>query len=128
MRADPAEALGRIVSVLVGHSVRRPWATVLLSLGVTLAALWLVLGRFALDSDVTRLFPPDIPWRVAERQMEQAFPQRMDVVVAVLDAATPAAADAAAEALAGALRAKPALFRTVRRPDGGPFWRRHALL
>jgi len=128
VRADPAEALGRIVSVLVGHSVRRPWATVLLSLGVTLAALWLVLGRFALDSDVTRLFPPDIPWRVAERQMEQAFPQRMDVVVAVLDAATPAAADAAAEALAGALRAKPALFRTVRRPDGGPFWRRHALL
>lgn len=128
MSPDPAAALGRIVSVLVGHSVRRPWATVLLSLGVTLAALWLVLGRFSLDSDVTRLFPQDLPWRVAERRMEAAFPQRTDLILAVLDAPTPAAADGAAESLAAALRARPALFRSVRRPDGGAFWRRNALL
>lgn len=128
MSPDPAQGLGRIVSVLVGASVRRPLATVALSLAVTLAALWLVIGRFALDSDVTRLFPADIPWRVAERQMEQAFPQRVDLIIAVLDGETPAAADAAAESLADALRARPTLFRTVRRPDGGAFWRSNALL
>lgn len=113
---------------LVGRSIRHPWRTLLLTALVSLAALWLCLTRFALDSDVTRLFPPDLPWRLAERQMEQAFPQRQDLLVAVVDGPTAEAADAAAEALAGALRARPALFRSVRRPDAGEFWRRHGLL
>ncbi|MFL1462783.1 MMPL family transporter [Roseococcus sp. DSY-14] len=128
MRPDPAAALGGVVSALVGRSVRRPWTVVLLSLAVTLAALWLALTRFALDSDVTRLFPQDLPWRVAERQMEAAFPQRTDLILVVLDAPDAAAAEAGAEALAQALRARPGLFRSVRRPDGGPFWRTHGLL
>ncbi len=128
MKGDPAAALGGVVSALVGRSIRHPWTVVLLSLAVTLATLWLALTRFALDSDVTRLFLPDLPWRVAERQMEQAFPQRSDLILVVLDAADPTVADTGAEALAEALRARPALFRSVRRPDAGAFWRTHGLL
>jgi hypothetical protein len=60
--------------------------------------------------------------------MEQAFPQRQDLIVAVLDAPTAEGADAAAEALAEILRARGRQFRSVRRPDAGAFWRRHALL
>ena len=127
-RGDPAAFLGRIVVALVGRSLRRPWTTLLLTALVSLAALWLCLTRFTLDSDVTRLFPQDLPWRLAERQVEQAFPQRQDLIVAVVDGATAEAADAAAEALAGALRARGTLFRSVRRPDAGEFWRRHGLL
>ncbi|WP_207539313.1 MMPL family transporter [Sabulicella rubraurantiaca] len=127
-RADPAVSLGGVVVALVGRSVRFPWTTVLLSLLVTAAALWLLVTRFALDSNVTRLFPQDLPWRLAERQMEQAFPQRQDLILVVLDRTTPSEADRDAEALAEALRARPQLFRTVRRPDAGAFWRQHGLL
>ncbi|HZH45446.1 MAG TPA: MMPL family transporter, partial [Roseococcus sp.] len=128
MKADPAAWLGHVVVALVGRSIRRPWTTLLLTALVSLAALWLCMARFSLDSDVTRLFPQDLPWRLAERQMEQAFPQRQDLIVAVLDAPTAEAADAAAETLAEALRIRGGLFRSVRRPDAGAFWRRHGLL
>jgi hopanoid biosynthesis associated RND transporter like protein HpnN len=125
---DPAAALGGAAAFLVRLSVRRPWPVLLLCALVTAFATWLSATRFALDSDVTKLFPQDLPWRVAELTLDRAFPQRMDLVVAVLDGAPPAALDAAAEALAGALRARGPLFRDIRRPDAGEFWDRHGLL
>ena len=122
MAADPAAALGRVVVALVRLSIRRTGSVLVFLALVTAAAGWLMATRFALDSDVAKLFPPDLGWRVAERRLEQAFPQRQDLIVIVLDG------DAAAEGLTAALRARPALFRTIRRPDGGPFWARHGLL
>ncbi|UPY35786.1 MMPL family transporter [Sediminicoccus sp. KRV36] len=128
MGADPAAGLGRIVVALVRLSIRRTgWVLLLLAL-VTGAAGWLAATRFTLDSDVTKLFPADLPWRIAERQMEAAFPQRLDLIVIVLDAPDARSGDAAATALAAALQARPALFRSVRRPDGGEFWAKHGLL
>eukprot|EP01031_Cornospumella_fuschlensis_P052670 gene52670-64365_t len=100
---------------------------VLLALA-TGAAGWLTATRFTLDSDVTKLFPADLPWRLAERQIETAFPQRQDLIVIVLDGADSRAAEGVAEALAAALRAQPGLFRSVRRPDEGEFWARHGVL
>jgi hypothetical protein len=55
----------------------------LLTALVSLAALWLCVARFTLDSTSRGCFPQDLPWRLAERQMEQAFPQRKDLIVAV---------------------------------------------
>ncbi|MCU0945579.1 MAG: MMPL family transporter, partial [Rubritepida sp.] len=128
MAAEPAAALGGAASFLVRLSLRRPWTVLLLTALVTLAAGWLTLTRFALDSDASKLFPQDLSWRVAELRLDRAFPQRSDLIVAVLDGAEPWALDAAAERLAEALRAEPALFRSVRRPDSGEFWDRNGLL
>lgn len=125
---DPAAALGRIVVALVRFTLRRTAAVLLLLALATGAAGWVTATRFTLDSDVTKLFPADLPWRLAERQIETAFPQRQDLILIVLDAADARGAEAAAEALAAALAARPALFRTVRRPDAGPFWARHGWL
>lgn len=65
---------------------------------------------------------------MAERQTETAFPQRQDLIVIVLDGADARRSEAAAEALAAALRNRPDLFRSIRRPDAGAFWTRHGLL
>ncbi|WP_424812479.1 MMPL family transporter [Roseococcus sp. YIM B11640] len=128
MSADPAAFLGRIVVALVRISVRRPIAVLLALALVSIAGTWLTVTRFALDSDVTKLFPPDLPWRVAERTMERAFPQRLDLIAIVLDGPDAATSDRAAGQLAAALEARPQLFRSVRQPNGGPFWARHGLL
>jgi hopanoid biosynthesis associated RND transporter like protein HpnN len=128
MAADPAAWLGRIVVALVRLSLRR---TVLMLLLLTLgtgATGWLTVTRFALDSDVTKLFPQDLPWRMAERQIEAAFPQRLDLIVIVLDAQEAPEAERRAEALASALAGHPQLFRSIRRPDAGRFWATHGLL
>ncbi len=128
MGADPAAGLGRIVVALVRLSLRRTAAMLVLLALATGAAGWLTATRFTLDSDVTKLFPQDLPWRLAERQIETAFPQRQDLIVIVLDGADSRAAEGAAVALATALRGQPGLFRSVRRPDEGAFWARHGLL
>ena len=128
MARDPAAALGGAAAFLVRFSVRRPWPVLLLCALVTAFGTWLAATRFALDSDVTKLFPQDLGWRVAELRMDAAFPQRMDLVVAVLDGAPAATLDAAARDLAEALRARGPLFRDVRRPDAGEFWDRNGLL
>lgn len=128
MAADPAASLGRVVVALVRVSIRRPWTVLAMLALVSAGALWLSATRFVLDSDVTKLFPPDLPWRVAERTIETAFPQRQDLIAIVLDGPDAASADRAAGALATALRARPELFRSVRQPNGGPFWASHGLL
>lgn len=109
---------------LVGRSVRWPVVTLLLCALVTVFAAWLTVTRFTLDSDVGKLFPDDLGWRVAERTLADGFPQRSDLVVAVLDGQDAARVDASAEALAARLLARPDLFRSVRRPDAGEFWDR----
>lgn len=126
MRLD--DALARAVAALVGASLAHARLVIGLFIAVTAAAGWVAATRFELTSDVTRLFPQDLSWRVNERAMDAAFPDRIDVIAVVVDAPQPALADRAAEAMAEALRAQPGVFRNVRRPDAGPFFERNAAL
>ena len=102
----------------------------MLLLSALLGALsvWVVATRFAMNTDVVPLFPEDLPWRQAEIAMDRAFPQRTELIAAVIDGATPDVADRAAAALAAALAPRTALFREVWRPGAEPFFRRSALL
>ena len=127
MRLDAALAHGPPPG-LVAASLAHARLVVALFVALTLAAGWVAATRFELNSDVTRLFPQDLAWRINERAMDAAFPDRIDVIAVVVDAPQPAIADRAAEALAEALRAQPTIFRNVRRPDAGPFFERHAAL
>ncbi|WP_135470506.1 MMPL family transporter, partial [Crenalkalicoccus roseus] len=133
MRPEDAAAargtlLGRAAAALVRLGILRPALTLLLAGLLGLAALGTVATRFALDTDVARLFPADLPWRQAERALSDAFPQFDDTIAIVVDGATPDLAERAAAALAEALAARPERFRSVTRPDAEEFFRRNALL
>ncbi len=126
-RREPPLA-ARLAARLVGWSIRRPALVLAATLLVAALSCWVVVSRFALNTDVVALFPQDIPWRQTEVAMDRAFPQRVDLIAVVVDGSTPDVADRAAAALAGALEAQPALFRGVFRPDADPFFHRSALL
>nr|WP_255575128.1 MMPL family transporter [Caldovatus aquaticus] len=113
---------------MVGFACRRPRAVALACLVLVLAGGLHLVRNFAMDTDVVKLFPPDLPWRQTEEALSAAFPQREDLIVAVVDGVTPDVAERASAALDSALRARPELFRSVRRPGAGAFFRRHALL
>jgi hypothetical protein len=121
-------AFGRAAAALVSASLRAPRLVLLLSALLGAASVWVVATRFAMNTDVILLFPEDLPWRRAEMAMDRAFPQRTELVVAVVDGATPDLADRAAAALEAALAPRTALFRSVTRPGADPFFRRSALL
>ncbi len=128
MKPEAEGVVACAVAALVATSLRHAKLVVAIFAAITIAASWVTITRFELNSDVTRLFPQDLSWRINERAMDVAFPDRIDVIAVVVDAPTGAAADRVAEALATALRAQPQVFRKIRRPDAGPFFETHAAL
>ncbi|PZU06221.1 MMPL family transporter [Sphingomonas sp.] len=116
------------VQNLVMASVRRPWLTSLLCLGIAILSGMLTAHRFAMTTDTAALISSDVDWRRQERAMETAFPQLRDNMLIVVDGATPELAESAAARLAARLGADRTHFHRVSRPDGGDFFAREGLL
>src|SRR5262249_4977830 len=81
-----------------------------------------------MNTDVNQLLAADLPWRKQEVALEQAFPQKTDTLLIVVDGDTPDAAEDGAAALAEKLKALPDQFTTVERPDSIPFFRKNGIL
>ena len=116
--------IGRIVAA----STRHPLIVLLVVIGLTLVALVYTGRHFAMTADTTQLMSKELKWRQREFTFEAAFPQLTNLTMVVVDGATPELADDAARRLTAALQEKRDLFRTVRRPDGSPFFEREGLL
>lgn len=117
-----------LIGNIVAASIRFPLLVLVLALGLTAASLAYTARHFAMTADTAQLISAKLPWRQNELAFEAAFPQLNNLTMIVVDGATPELADSAASRLAAMLRAKPTLFRTVQRPDGGPFFERDGVL
>jgi hopanoid biosynthesis associated RND transporter like protein HpnN len=84
--------------------------------------------HFAITTDSKTLLSSSLPWRQQEMMLNTAFPQRIDQIIAVIDATTPEAADDAADALVNGLASRSDVIRSVSRPDGGEFFERNGIL
>ncbi|MCX7899481.1 MAG: hopanoid biosynthesis-associated RND transporter HpnN, partial [Methylocystis sp.] len=112
---------------LVAFCLRWPLTIVLSTLALSGAAAFVTADRFAIDTDTSNLFAPDVAWRKNERALYDAFPQVEDIIVAVIDADTPEKADDAARRLNEELQGRPLMSR-VWRPDAHPFFYKNGLL
>ncbi len=117
---------------LLGHlavfCVRRAGWVALLALLLAAGSAWLAASHLGVSTDTGTLFSESLPWRQRAMEMQRAFPQNEDLLVAVIDAATPEEAEATAAALADILRPDTAHFKEVRRPDASPYLERNGLL
>jgi hopanoid biosynthesis associated RND transporter like protein HpnN len=120
--------LARTLAALVDGCRRRASAIAVLALVATVSLGWWAATHLSIDTDTERIISPDLPWRKREAAFDALFPQNNAVLAIVVDAESGGRADDAAAALAARLRADPALFRTVRRPEGGDFFVRNGLL
>ena len=107
---------------------RRPWPVIGAALVLTLLAGAYVANRFAITTDINQLISADLPWRQQELALDKAFPGRVDLILAVVDAPTPELAEAASDALAARLKPRSDLFKSVRQPGSDDFFRRNGLL
>jgi uncharacterized protein len=113
---------------LVELSSRYAWSVILgFSLLAVLSTIYFS-RHFVITTDSNKLLSSSLPWRQQEMMLDAAFPQRIDRIVAVIDATTPEAADNAADALVHALASRSDLIRSVSRPDGGEFFERNGVL
>jgi len=118
----------RIVPLLAGWSIVRPWHTLIIAAILTAIALGVAATHFAMSTDTAALISADVGWRKQERATEIAFPQLTDTMLVVVDGVTPELAEDAAARLADKLTADKAHFRRVARPDGGAFFQREGML
>ncbi|SJZ82627.1 hypothetical protein SAMN02745126_02450 [Enhydrobacter aerosaccus] len=119
-----ASLIGRAVA----FSTRHPFLVLLTAIGFTVAALVYTAQHFAMTADTAELISTKLKWRQRELAFEAAFPQLNNLTMVVIDGTTPELADDAAKRLAAALEQQPKSFRTVQRPDGGPFFDQNGLL
>jgi hopanoid biosynthesis associated RND transporter like protein HpnN len=118
----------RIVAWLVRQSLQSPRLVIALGLSISLAAGLYTVQRISIDTDATKLLSAELPWRKREAVFDAAFPQNIDLLAIVIDSPTPELAERATALLTERLKARTDLFRSVRRPDGGPFFDRNGLL
>src|SRR5258705_3009479 len=116
------------ITRLVQLSSRYAWPTILSFLLLAVVSATYFTRHFAIITDSKQLLSSSLPWRQQERMLHNAFPQRIDQIIAVIDASTPEAADDAADALAPGLGSGWDAIRSVSRPDGGEFFERDGIL
>src|SRR5580704_18545743 len=116
------------ITRLVGLSTRYAWPVILGFLLLAIASAGYFMRHFAVSTDSKQLLSSSLPWRQQEAMLNAQFPQRIDQLNAVIDAATPEAVDDAADALVNELASRSDLIRSVSRPDGGEFFERSGIL
>jgi hopanoid biosynthesis associated RND transporter like protein HpnN len=116
------------ITRLVQLSSRYAWPTILSFLLLAVVSATYFTRHFAIITDSKELLSSSLPWRQQERMLHNAFPQRIDQIIAVIDAGTPEAADDAADALVNGLASRSDVIRSVSRPDGGEFFERDGIL
>ena len=122
---SPSSLPRRIVEAVVRvveRCRRRASVVVLLGAVIAVASGYVVVTRFGINSDISAMISPELDWRQREIEMNRAFPQNDNLLVVVIDGATADLADDAARRLAEALARHPDQFRSVRRPDAGPYF------
>jgi len=128
MKKGAEFAMTAAVSRLVQLSIRHPWAVILASFLAAALCAGYFARHVAITTDSKKLMSDSLPWRQQEAAIDLAFPQRINRIVAVVDAATPEAADEAAGALVNALAPRTDVMRTVERIDGSEFFERNGIL
>ena len=116
------------ISRVVRLSTRHAWVVIAAFLIAAVLAGGYVARHIAINTDSDKLLSSSLPWRQQEIKLNELFPQRTDLIVAVIDGTTPEGADEAANALATALAPQTNLFRNISRPDGGEFFAREGVL
>jgi hopanoid biosynthesis associated RND transporter like protein HpnN len=117
----------RIVS-LVNICIRFPRTIIAIAALLTLVSSIYSVRNFAINTDVTRLISSDVPWRQRELAVDRSFPNRQEIILAVIDAPTSELATQANAALLKRLREQPKLFTEVQSLNESEFLRRNALL
>jgi uncharacterized protein len=113
---------------IVDFCLRRAWAIVLASAVILVGSSAYVARHFAVNSNISNLLSPNLPWRQRELAYQAAFPEQATSIIAVVGAPTPEFADAAATALVGRLLPQSHRFRSVEAAQGGEFFARNGLL
>ncbi|MDA8164056.1 MAG: MMPL family transporter [Desulfobacteraceae bacterium] len=108
--------------------LRRPLLVLVVAMLATAGLLRFTMANFQVNTDLSEMISPDLPFRKAERAFQKAFPNLRDQLALVVEAPTPEIARYGQDVLARRLAATKGLFRSIYTPGGGDFFARNGLL
>jgi hopanoid biosynthesis associated RND transporter like protein HpnN len=117
-----------ILAWLVAACARHRWPVAGLAALLALGSVWAIGNRLGVSTDTGALFASSLPWKQRAAVLQRAFPQKEELLVAVIDASQPEAAALTARDLAAALRADKVHFSAAWQPDASPYLERNAFL
>ncbi|MCL2473915.1 MAG: MMPL family transporter [Alphaproteobacteria bacterium] len=113
---------------LVDFSRKHALLILFLSFALASTGSLFIVQKFAITTDINTLFPDDLTWRKHEVALEQAFPNKIDTMVIVVNSDNQSVLEVMASELAEKLASMPYLFTYVSRPDSLDFFKTHGLL
>ncbi len=117
-----------LIARIVEASRRHALIVVALALILAGAGAAYTARHIAIDTDIEKIISPKLEWRQRATEMDREFPNNADLLAIVIDGTTPDLASDAATFLARRLGDEHDVFRSVRQPDGTPFFRHDGLL
>jgi hopanoid biosynthesis associated RND transporter like protein HpnN len=118
--------LGTAILRLVDFCTRQAlWVVVAAAIVAGSCGIYAV-RHFAVNTDPTALFPPNLPWARQAFQYMRAFPE--PGIVVVVEAPTPEDTEQAVTKLAAALTQRKDNIKTVYQPQGGALFEHNGLL
>ena len=128
MNATPSNFYSRALAGWVDQVRRAAAAVAVLGVVATAASLYYAVDQLGISTATGDMISRDAPYRRGWEDFKRAFPHFTDTILVVIDGDSADAAEDAAVALAKRLRAEPALFPDVYRPEGDPFFVKNGLL
>jgi uncharacterized protein len=119
--------LTSIVVSIVSACTRFAIVTLLIALGLTVAAGFYTAHHFSINTDINTLISSKLDWRQRDQQFDKAF-DRDSTILAVIEAPTPELTGAAAAALGQRLRGDTKHFQSLQPLGSGEFFDKNGLL
>jgi uncharacterized protein len=119
--------LTSIVVSIVRTCTRFAIVTLLVALGLAVAAGFYTAHHFTINTDINTLISSKLDWRQRDQQFDKAF-DRDSTILAVVEAPTPELTGAAAAALEQKLRGDTKNFQSLQPLGSGEFFDRNGLL
>ena len=119
--------LTKIVISIVQTCTRFAATTVLIALGLAVAAGFYTAGHFEINTDINKLISADLDWRKRDIQFDKAF-DRDSTIIAVVEAPTPELTTSATSALYQKLVGDKEHFQSMLALGSGEFFEKNAFL
>ena len=121
-------AAARVRGAWLAFVVRRPMLVVVVALLTAAAALNYARTHLGVNTDTADMISATLPWRQNYIAYTTAFPDAVELVVAVVDAPTTEIAESTSAALVRELSAMRGLVQWAEAPGQGAFFARNGLL
>ncbi|GBR46924.1 RND transporter [Acetobacter pomorum] len=116
--------IGRFITFCARHA----WAVVALFLVLSGAGVYAGMTRLGVTTDTSKMLSPRLEWKQRSDEMGRLFPQKENLLVAVIQAKMPEEGQETARELAAKISADHKHFSFAHRPDANPYLLRNGLM